>query len=123
MMHQISNMMNTLIIILIISSCSNKNNTEKPARVNSIPEKAFWVGGRDGGNWYLVDYIHPHRNNADIKVYNDDDGSLIISKRFILTCPTDNQVLIGNLTEQINAFDGKIIYLKSAAGKKGCFLQ
>jgi hypothetical protein len=117
--------MNTLILIfiLIISSCSNKNSKEKPVRITSIPEKAFWVGGSDGGNWYLVDYIHPQRNNADIKVYNDNDGSLIISKRFILICPTDNQILIGNLREQINAFDGKIIYLKSAAGKKGCVLQ
>lgn len=112
-----------LIFILIISSCLNKNNKEKPVRANGIPEKAFWVGGHDGGNWYLIDYIHPHKNNVHIKVYNDIDGSLIISKRFILICPTGSQVLIGNLREQINAFDGKIIYLKSATGKKGCFLQ
>ena len=113
-----------LIFGLIISSCSREKDVVKtPARINGIPEKAFWVGGVDGGNWYFVDYVHAHKNNAVIKVYNDIDGSLIMSKKFILICPNDNQMLLGNLQEQISAFDGEKIYLKASDGQTSCYLQ
>ena len=112
------------IISLTIASCSHENtNTIVPNRVKGIPDKAFWVGGTDGGNWYLVEYVHPHRNNAVIKVYNDQDGSLIISKRFMVICPEDNPTYIDSLQKQISSFDGEKIYLESPNGKAGCYLQ
>lgn len=113
-----------IIFSLIITSCLHKKEeTKSPLRVKGIPEKAFWIGGVDGGNWYLIDDIHDHRNSAFIKVYNDNDGSLIISKRFHLICHLDNQMLIENLQNQINGFDGGRIHLKSSSGKRSCYLQ
>lgn len=119
--------MKTLIIIVTIFklfSCSTKHdNTKQPSQLQNIPEKAFWVGGTDGGNWFLVEEVHNHKNNAIIKIFNDIDGSLIASKRFLLICPADNQQLIDNLEEQINGFDGEKILLKSLNNKKACWLQ
>lgn len=113
-----------LIYILLICSCSNAKDEETaPARRQEIPDSAFWVEGVDGGNWYLVEYIHSHRNNAVIQIYNDNDGSLIISKKFTLSCPEDSQMEIADLKEQISAFDGERIYLKSANNRKSCYLQ
>jgi len=113
-----------LLFVFIIASCSHKKEEAKsPLRVKGIPEEAFWIGGVDGGNWYLIENIHDHRNSAFIKVYNDNDGSLIISKKFYLICPLDNKTLIENLKEQIEDFDGERINLKSFDGKKSCYLQ
>jgi hypothetical protein len=112
-----------LFVVLIVSCSDKKGQAKSPARVKGIPEKAFWIGGVDGGNWYLIDSISNQRNSAFIKVYNDNDGSLLISKKFDLICQLDNQTLIKNLKEQINFFDGEKIELKSFGGKKSCFLK
>jgi hypothetical protein len=113
----------TLILSFLLSCSTTIDKKNEPARLKGIPENAFWIGGVDGGNWYLIDYIDDHRNNAFIKVYNDNDGSLIISKSFMLICPSDNQTLIDDLKEQIQGFDGKKIFLKSPDEKAGCYLQ
>lgn len=111
-------------LLIFLPSCLYKRQEEiTPVKAKGIPEKAFWVGGLDGGNWYLVDFIHPHKNGAQIRVYNDHDGSLIISKRFSLACPVDNLIWIENLEEQINSFDGEKIYLKPTNGKMSCYLH
>lgn len=111
-------------ILFFFFSCSDKNDTSKvPERVDGIPEKAFWIGGPDGGNWYYIESIHPHRSNAIIKIYNDIDGKLIVSKMFILICPEDNPSFIDSLQKQINAFDGERILFHASPGKSACYLQ
>ena len=112
-----------LFFVFLLSCSTTIEKKKETGRIKGIPEKAFWIGGVDGGNWYLVDYIHDDRNNAFIKVYNDHDGSLLVSKRFMLICPSDNQILIGDLKEQIESFDGEKIHLKSPNRKAGCYLQ
>lgn len=117
--------MNTLKIIifwLTFQACSGNQNY-KPKKIKNIPEKAFWVGGSDGGNWYLVDSIVNEKNKAQIRVYNDNNGSLIISKWFKLICQPSNQLLIENLKRQINAFDGERILLIPVNGEKSCWLE
>jgi hypothetical protein len=110
--------------LLFFFSCSDKNNTLiAPKRIDGIPDKAFWIGGTEGGNWYYVEYIHPHRSNAIIKIYNDQNGELIVSKRFILICPENNPSFIDSLQKQINAFDGDKIILHASPGKSVCYLQ
>ena len=113
-----------ILFFAFLLSCSTIIEKKREAvRLKGIPEKVFWIGGVDGGNWYSIDYIHDHKNNAIIKIYSDSDGSLIVSKRFLLICPSDNQMLIDDLKEQIQGFDGEKIYLKSPNEKAGCYLQ
>jgi hypothetical protein len=113
-----------MVFAMVINSCqSNGLEVKEPIRKNGIPNDAFWVGGVDGGNWYEVKSVHPHKNNAVIRIYNDQDGSLIVSKRFILVCPSDKPMWIDELKHQIIAFDGEKIYLKSPNGRLDCWLQ
>jgi len=113
-----------IIFVLSISACSAKSDqTSQPKRLSAVPEKAFWIGGADGGNWYLIHEIHAHTNNAVISVYNED-GSLIIKKRFIVICRLDRPIIwIEHLKQQINGFDGKKILLQSPTGKEICWMQ
>ena len=113
-----------LTLFIIITSCNVGNQkVEKLKKLKSVPEKAFWIGGVDGGNWYYVEYIHPHKNWAKISIYNDQSGDLIVSKKFILVCESQNQTFIKNLETQIDSFDGNRIYLTSENDKQKCYLQ
>ena len=114
-----------LIFSIIFFSCLvYKSKISTPAKPKGVPKKAFWIGGADGGNWYLVEYVHPHKNNAFIKIYNDNNGNLIASKRFILICNlSESSTHIDNLQDQIMAFDGEKIYLRPLPGQKSCYLQ
>jgi hypothetical protein len=56
-------LLNIIVLSTLLVSCrpnDPENNT--PIKKPNIPDKAFWVGGVDGGNWYLVKYIHDHKN-------------------------------------------------------------
>ncbi len=106
------------LILFILISCEFSNKTPKPTRLSGIPEDAFWVGGLDGGNWYSIKDIHPHKNRAYISIYNDQTGELVLAQKFILICEIDNLKFIKDLKEEIVSFDGKHIQLKS-----GCYLQ
>ena len=111
-----------LIFILLVCACIN-TRPEAPERLPIIPQEAFWIGGADGGNWYVVHDIRKHRNNANISVYGDQAGELIVSKRFILICPENTETFITDLKEQIIAFDGRRILLEAEVGEKNCWLQ
>jgi len=112
------------LLLILFFGCNQKSEIVQPERKTGIPKDAFWIGGVDGGNWYKVEYVHNHRNGAKISVYNDYTGELIISKFFILICPTDNQTLIKDLEKQIDSFDGEKIYLKSQRKDlESCWLQ
>ncbi len=113
-----------LILCIIITSCNVSNQKVlTPEKLKNIPKKAFWVGGVDGGNWYCVEYINPNKNSANISIYNDQSGELIVSKKFILVCKSQNQTFIKNLERQINSFDGYRIYLTAENNKQNCYLQ
>ena len=117
-------LLNIIVLSTLLVSCrpnDPENNT--PIKKPNIPDKAFWVGGVDGGNWYLVKYIHDHKNNAFIDIYNDKTGDLILSKKFFVVCIIDNPTWIDDLKTQIISFDGKKILLRATNGKKNCWLQ
>lgn len=118
--------------LLLFSSCLNNgtkdNNLKKP---KNIPSNAFWVGGVDGGNWFLIKKIHPHKNCASIDIYNEHNGNIIISKKFFLVCALDtpsfnqNQYfhILDSLQANIIAFDGTSIILKTIFNNKNCVLK
>lgn len=113
-----------IILALVISACSAKNDRKQdPQRVKGIPEKAFWIGGADGGNWFFVHEVNNHRNNAFISIYNVN-GSLIIKKNFMVVCRVDRPpIWIKDLEQQIRGFDGTKILLISPTGKEICWMQ
>ena len=89
-----------------------------------IPDKAFWAGGVDGGNWFLVDSFDVNNNTASMKVYNDQAGTLELDKTFKLQCDFERKVNWNNLKEEISAFDGKRIFLKTLQKEnKTCYFE
>lgn len=114
---------NIIFLTVILFSCQYAGKNNEPIRKTGIPKNAFWVGGIDGGNWYLIDSMHRHENNISIKIYNDQTGELILSKTFVLVCPESKQRSLENLQKRINSFDGEKITLESHNGEKNCWLQ
>ena len=114
----------TILVAINSLACNlGTRDAAVPARIQGIPDSAFWVGGVDGGNWYLVKNIDANKNSAYINLYHDFTGELLLSKIFTLKCPVDNQVSIDDLQTQIVAFDGEKIIIRAGNGKRNCLLQ
>ncbi len=76
-----------------------------------IPKTAFWIKKNDSGNWFNVDWIHNHKNNAIISIY-DKYGELVVKESFLKICPNDDQKFIENLKVEIDFYDGENIQLR-----------
>jgi hypothetical protein len=110
------------ICFLALTGCDQ--NPKQPVHLKNIPNEVFWIGNKQGGYWYLVHRVHPHKNNADITIYSERDKKVIISKRFFLICTvSDEATWITDPKSQILGFDGKRIKFKSIDGKSICYLQ
>lgn len=101
--------------IIFLAGCTSINvENYQPKKISNIPDGAFWKGGLDGGNWFLVKRVNNHKNAVELSIFNDQDGTLIMTKSFMLICRQDFQTQIGDLSQQINSFDGeKIFFIKS----------
>lgn len=90
--------------------CDTKESStilHAPDRLSKIPQDAFWVGGIDGGQWYLVNSIDKTDKIIHFKIYNDYNGDLLVDKKFKLNCDNNTEIKWDNIKEQINAFDGQ----------------
>ena len=106
--------------IIYFTSCKVK--VKAPDRLATIPDKAVWVGGADGGNWYELSKVVSN-NTFKIKIYNDFSGDTIIDTTFVLNpdCllkEIDSLTLIKNF----NFFDGSKVELLLPAQGKRCSL-
>ncbi len=87
-------------------------------RVGGIPENAFLAGKEDKLNWFLINSIHNHKNNAQISIYDYDTGKLLLNKIFLKICPINELKYIEDLIKEIDFYDGEKIHLKD-----NCYLQ
>ena len=114
-------MINVLLILclLFFVACGHEpDKAKEPANLKGMPEGSFWIKSNGEGHWYLVDgLIH---NAALIKIFNKA-GELVLAKQFVLACTGEN-LIIEDLKQQIDFFDGQKIYLKSRQ-KKACYLM
>lgn len=100
-----------LIFIYLSTSCNTIDKSE-PEKVKGIPDNAFWVGGVDDGQWYVIKEIERQSLTADISIYNDNTGDLEVHRRFTLICNSASTFNIDNLKNEIDSFDGETIVLK-----------
>ncbi len=87
-------------------------------KVGGIPKNAFFAEKEDNRNWFLINSIHNHKNNAQISIYDYETGELILNKRFFKICPIDELKFIEDLKKEIDFYDGEKIQLKD-----NCYLQ
>jgi len=79
-----------------------------PPRPPSVPEKAVWAGGEDGGAW--IDCSLDTEKNADFcTVYSDRSGEIRARTHFVLK---GSGVGISEAELSYLGFDGLRIYLK-----------
>ncbi|MFT3911457.1 MAG: hypothetical protein QM737_18685 [Ferruginibacter sp.] len=99
---------------LLLTNCNQKKcfrEAMSPPKVKGIPDEAFWRGGVDGGNWFVIDSVNKEKNIAYFRIYNDNSGDLLENKMFKLDCNANEQVKWDNFKEQIQMFDGEKILL------------
>src|SRR5689334_6842054 len=96
----------TLTTVIFCVSCFTRS---EPRRVNGIPQDAFWIGGIDGGQWYIIKEINETSRSAKFKIYNDLTGELVVDRNFKLKCDVETEVAWNNLKTEIIAFDGNRI--------------
>jgi len=89
-----------------------KKEIDSLMKLTNIPKSAFWIEKNGNGFWYNVDFMHSHKNNARISIF-DKFGELITDGKFILVCPTDEIEFMDDLEKQIDFYDGENIQLKS----------
>ena len=88
-----------------------KKGIDSLMKLTNIPKTAFWIEKNGNGNWFNVDMLNGHKNNATISIY-DKSGELIAKNNFIKVCPIDELKFIEDLMEEIDYYDGKNIQLK-----------
>ena len=107
--------------------CDTKESSailHAPDRVGEIPQDAFWVGGFDGGQWYLVDSINKIARTIHFIIYNDYNGDIVADKIYKLHCDNNQEVKWDNIQVQINCFDGvRIILTTINIDGKYCFFE
>ncbi len=89
-----------------------KKEIDSLMKLTNIPKTAFWIEKNGSGFWYNVDFMHSHKNNARISIF-DKFGDLVAKGKFILVCPTDEIEFMDDLEKQIDFYDGENIQLKS----------
>jgi hypothetical protein len=117
-----------IVVLLMLASgiiyfLGNKHtNVIPPKRSANIPLQAEWVGGANGGIWYLVTKVIS-KNTFKIKIYNDGNGELELDTTFILSpdCAF-GEIDSGMLIKNINSYDGESIILDLPEKGKRCSL-
>jgi len=111
-------------LILVLARCSDRQDIgQKPEKINGIPTQAFWVGGQDGGTWFVIDSVDSKTRRIVARVYNDQTGDLIANKEYNLTC---SSVIINwtDLKQQIKGYDGnKILLTANSKDKINCYFE
>jgi hypothetical protein len=114
----------SLITFSLLSLLFACNSNQAPDKVKGVPTNAFWIGGKDGGSWYVIRSTDSISKSAVIEVYNDNSGELEQNKTFTLQCDNSEDIHWNNLESQISAFDGTLIHLNVVNGKnRVCYLK
>ncbi|NQX85575.1 MAG: hypothetical protein HRT67_06680 [Flavobacteriaceae bacterium] len=94
-----------------------KKEIDSLMKLANIPKTSFWIEKNGKGNWYNVDWMHNHKNNATLSIY-DKYGDIVTKGHFMIICPSDEIEFMVELESQIDFYDGENIQLKS-----NCYLM
>jgi hypothetical protein len=115
----------SLFISLFVLSCGNGRSKNAPPKPASVPDQAFWSGGKDGGQWYLIDSLDSNAKTIHCKIYSDHNGEMIDNNLFRLHCYlTESKINWKHLEDEIDSYDGEYILLKTKdADEKSCYFR
>lgn len=74
----------------------NDSKVVPPERPASVPDKAFWVGGVDGGNFILIKKQSGDNKLFFVKIFNDSTGDIEYKGLLKYSGQKDTQELLDN---------------------------
>ncbi|MEQ8578249.1 MAG: hypothetical protein RIC57_12100 [Balneola sp.] len=108
------------LIILSIALITFSNCNQDFQRPKTVPEKANWVGGSDGGVW-IESYIRSD-SSAVLKIYSHN-GDILKNSEFILNKECrDVELSEEVLNSKMSAFDGSSLLLSISRNDRLCTL-
>ena len=102
----------TVTFATLLSGCIACNNPGPPDKVEGILKNAFWIGGIDGGNWYVLGNIDTLKRTVNFQIYNEQTGERLLAKELNLHC-NSNSFDWSNLLDNLIAFDGQKVLLRN----------
>lgn len=91
-----------ICISLLLAACGSSSG---PARPKSVPIKAQWLGGSEGGVW--IDCAQVDTNALDCKVFDSGRGTLLQRGKYVGRRPIMQADLV--------AFDGRTLLTRDEA--------
>lgn len=88
-----------------------------PPKPDSVPDKAFWVGGVDGGAFIIVSNPNGKNDTFSVQVYNDQNGELEYSGALQYTGDNELASPLNNPT-LYQGWDGDSLHLAKGGSLK-----
>jgi hypothetical protein len=101
---------------MTLHSCTNQIKKQN----NKLPKTAKWIGGKDGGYYFVLNKILSP-TTFHFTIYNDYDSSLVTDTIFVINKQCSQMKFDSlSLLNTIDGFDGNVILLKNidTTGKK-----
>ena len=99
------------LAFLFISACDvQQSESEAPNKPASIPEKAFWVGGLDGGVFVLVEKNEKLKKNEYFGEIYYVSGDIAYKGKMEII-PKDSAVIDYMNPESYQGWDGDTLYV------------
>ncbi len=87
-----------------------------PKKPTSVPKKAVWKGGCDGGHW--VEWIGVKKRGYRFKIYRDWDGHLTLDTDFKLEECSGIEITQENWKDYVTGFSGETLEIKNLSQSK-----
>jgi hypothetical protein len=102
-------------------ACQQGSEIEPPPRPRSVPAKALWAGGLDGGDFIVLSPAKA-AGTYSARIYNDHSGELDFSGDLRLSKPSTDPIDV-NDPKSYSGWDGETLHLRDgrslkAVGKK-----
>jgi len=102
-----NNMILLMIGLMFTMFVCTQSKIESPERLKGIPESAFWVGGPDGGSWFVVTDIGA-KDIYCFTIYFDSTAKIWYQGNFKLI---GKHKSLRELKKSLSGFDGERIIL------------
>lgn len=112
------------LTILLMIGCIDRQTNNGHNRPINVPKNTFWVGGKDGGQWYKISNIDSIAETVHFIIYNDNNGTIVSNKNFKLNCSRNIAFQWQRIPDYINGFDGNRILLNQISlDKSWCYFE
>ena len=108
-----------LLVLFFLLFVRIGGGCDPPKKPNSVPEKAIWKGGCDGGSW--IELVLIEKEKARFRIYRDWNGDLLLDADFEYKNCNDFRLTESNWKEHV-AYMGEALEIYEKSNVGGCRL-